>query len=126
MMKEIISTEKAPKAIGPYAQGVKFHEFIFTSGQLPIDPITGEMEVNDIRRATELSINNIKSILEEKDSSLDKIIKVTIFVKDMNMFTDINEVYGKFFSDNSPARSCVQVAKLPKDALIEIEAIAYA
>lgn len=124
-MKEIISTEKAPKAIGPYSQGIAFKDFIFTSGQLPIDPTTGELECSDIKRATELSIKNVIAVLEEKGSSVDKVIKATIFVKDMNMFADINEVYGRFFSENSPARSCVQVAKLPKDALIEIEAIAY-
>ncbi|WP_142414562.1 RidA family protein [Hathewaya massiliensis] len=124
-MKEIISTEKAPKAIGPYSQGIAFKDLIFTSGQLPIDPTTGELECSDIKRATELSIKNVIAVLEEKGSSVDKVIKATIFVKDMNMFADINEVYGRFFSENSPARSCVQVAKLPKDALIEIEAIAY-
>lgn len=124
-MKEIISTEKAPKAIGPYSQGIAFKDLIFTSGQLPIDPTTGELECSDIKRATELSIKNVIAVLEEKGSSVDKVIKATIFVKDINMFADINEVYGRFFSENSPARSCVQVAKLPKDALIEIEAIAY-
>ena len=124
-MKERISTEKAPKAIGPYSQGIAFKDLIFTSGQLPIDPTTGELECSDIKRATELSIKNVIAVLEEKGSSVDKVIKATIFVKDMNMFADINEVYGRFFSENSPARSCVQVAKLPKDALIEIEAIAY-
>lgn len=124
-MKEIISTEKAPKAIGPYSQGIAFKDLIFTSGQLPIDPTTGELECSDIKRATELSIKNVIAVLEEKGSSVDKVIKATIFVKDMNMFADINEVYGRFFRENSPARSCVQVAKLPKDALIEIEAIAY-
>lgn len=124
-MKEIISTEKAPKAIGPYSQGIAFENFIFTSGQLPIDPVTGELECSDIKKATELSIKNVNAILEQRGSCIEKIIKITIFVKDMNMFSDINEVYGKFFSENSPARSCVEVAKLPKDALIEIEAIAY-
>ncbi|WP_162630432.1 RidA family protein [Hathewaya limosa] len=125
MMKQVISTEKAPKAIGPYSQGIQIKDLIFTSGQLPIDPATGEMESKDIKKATKLSMENVKAILEKQNSSLDKVVKVTIFVKDMNMFGDVNEVYGEYFKENAPARSCVQVAKLPKDGLIEIEAIAY-
>lgn len=124
-MKEIISTVNAPNAIGPYSQGIKIENLVFTSGQLPIDPSTGEMECNDVKKATRLSMRNIEAILKEKNSSLDKIIKTTIFVKDITMFSDINEAYGEFFNENSPSRSCVEVSKLPKDALVEIEAIAY-
>lgn len=124
-MKEIICTEMAPKAIGPYSQGVKIGDLIFTSGQLPIDPVTGEMETKDIKKATELCVKNVEAVLKEKGSSLNKVIKTTIFVKDISMFSDLNKSYGKFFSENPPARSCFEVAKLPKDALIEIEAIAH-
>lgn len=124
-MKEIICTDMAPKAIGPYSQGIKIGELIFTSGQLPMDPLTGEMETKDIKRATELCVKNVEGILKEKGSSLNKIIKTTIFVKDMAMFAEVNEAYGKFFTENPPARSCFEVSKLPKDALIEIEAIAH-
>lgn len=124
-MKEIISTELAPSAIGPYSQGIKAGNIIFTSGQLPVDPATGELETKDIRRATELSMKNVEAILKAKGASLNNVVKTTIFLKDMNMFGDVNEVYGTFFKEEAPARSCVQVAKLPKDALIEIEAIAY-
>lgn len=124
-MKEIISTTNAPKAIGPYSQGIKIENLVFTSGQLPIDPATGEMECKDVKKATKLSMKNIEAILKEKNSSLDKIIKTTIFVKDISMFNDINEAYGEFFKENPPARSCIEVSKLPKDALVEIEAIAH-
>ncbi|SHJ46597.1 2-iminobutanoate/2-iminopropanoate deaminase [Hathewaya proteolytica DSM 3090] len=124
-MKEIISTELAPGAIGPYSQGIKAGSIIFTSGQLPVNPATGELETKDIRRATELSMKNVEAILKAKGASLNNVVKTTIFLKDISMFGDVNEVYGTFFKEEAPARSCVQVAKLPKDALIEIEAIAY-
>lgn len=123
MTKEIISTQKAPEAIGPYSQGVKAGNLIFTSGQLPVNPQTGEL-VSDIELATQQSIENIKAIVEQAGSSLDKVIKTVVFLKDLNDFTKMNAVYEKYFSANSPARSTVQVAKLPKDAVIEIEAIA--
>lgn len=124
-MKEIISTELAPGAIGPYSQGIKAGSIIFTSGQLPVNPATGELETKDIRRAAELSMKNVEAILKAKGASLNNVVKTTIFLKDISMFGDVNEVYGTFFKEEAPARSCVQVAKLPKDALIEIEAIAY-
>ena len=124
MKKEILSTDKAPSAIGPYSQGVKIGDLIYTSGQIPVNPATGEME-SDIRKATERSMNNVKAILEEAGSSLENIIKTTIFLKDINDFAAVNEVYATFFNENPPARSCVEVGKLPKDAVIEIEAIAH-
>ena len=125
MKKEIIFTDKAPAAIGPYSQGNKIGDLIFTSGQLPLNPETGEL-YDEIKKATRQSLENVKAIIETCGSSLDKVVKVVIFLKDMEDFTQVNEVYSQYFKENSPARSCVQVARLPKDALIEIEAIAEA
>lgn len=118
-----VDTEKAPKAIGPYSQAIQMEDLIFTSGQLPLNPQTGELE-SEIGSATKQSIENIKAILEEAGSSLEKVIKVTIFIHDMNDFSKVNEVYGQYFQDHKPARSCVAVKSLPKNALVEIEAIA--
>lgn len=123
MNREIISTTKAPSAIGPYSQGVKVGNMIYTSGQIPVNPETGELEM-DIKKATKRSMENIKAILEEAGTTLENIIKTTIFLKDMNDFALVNEVYASFFKENPPSRSCVEVARLPKDAVIEIEAIA--
>jgi len=120
---EYISTEKAPKAIGPYSQGIISSGLIFTSGQLPIDPSTGEL-ITDIKLATRTCLENVKAILEEAGSNLDNVIKVTVFVKDINDFSTINEVYAEYFPNHKPARSLVQVSELPKGGLIEIEAIA--
>lgn len=123
MTREIISTEKAPQAIGPYSQGIKFGNMVFTSGQIPINPATGEL-ITEIKEATKQSLENVKAILEEAGSSLDKVIKVGVFLNDMNDFAVVNEVYSEYFNNNKPARSCVEVARLPKDSVIEIEAIA--
>ena len=123
MEKQIIQTKKAPSAIGPYSQGVRVGGLIFTSGQIPLNPITGELE-NDIKKATKQSMENVKAILEEAGTTLNKVVKSTIFLKDINDFAVVNEVYGSYFNENPPARSCVEVAKLPKDAVIEIEVIA--
>lgn len=124
MDKQIISTEKAPAAIGPYSQAVKVGNLLYTSGQIPIDPSTGNVVNSSIQEATERVLENIKAILETAGTSLDKVVKTLIFVKDMNDFALVNEVYGKYFTVNQPARSCVEVSRLPKDVLIEIEAIA--
>lgn len=121
--KEIINTVNAPAAIGPYSQGVKVGDLIFTSGQLPINPETKEIP-KDIKEATKQSIENVKAILEESGSALENVIKTTVFLKDLNDFASVNEVYGEFFKENPPARSCFQVAKLPMDAPIEIEVVA--
>jgi len=121
--KEIISTTKAPGAVGPYSQAVKVGKFVFTSGQIPLDPATGELVSGDVKKAAERSLENVKAILEEAGTSLDKVIKTTVFVKNMSDFAAVNEVYAKYFNVDMPARSCVQVV-LPKDALVEIEAIA--
>lgn len=123
MIREVINTEKAPAAIGPYSHGNKIGNLVFTSGQLPINPETKEL-VTEIKAATRQSLENVRAILEEVGSSIDKVIKATVFVKDLGQFADINEVYSEYFGKNSPARSCVQVAKLPMDAVIEIEVIA--
>lgn len=124
MEKKIISTKNAPAAIGPYSQAVVAGNLIFTSGQLPIDPSNGQLINDDVKKAAERSMENIKAILEAADSSLDKVIKTVIYLKDMNDFAAVNEVYSRYFQSNEPARSCVQVAKLPKDGILEIEAIA--
>ena len=124
MEKQIISTIKAPAALGPYSQAVKVGNMIYTSGQLAINAATGEFINDDIKKATAQSLDNVKAILEEAGTSLDKVVKTLVFLKDMNDFADMNEVYSQYFSANPPARSCVQVAKLPKDALVEIEVIA--
>ena len=123
MQKEIISTPNAPAAIGPYSQGIKIGDMVFTSGQLPVNPATGEV-VTEIKAATKQSLENVKAVLEQAGSSLDKVVKVVVFIKDMNDFAQVNEVYGQYFTENAPARSCVEVARLPKDCVVEIEAIA--
>lgn len=123
MQKEIISTPNAPAAIGPYSQGIKIGDMVFTSGQIPVNPVTGEI-ATEIKAATKQSLENVKAILEEAGTSLDKVVKVVVFIKDMNDFAKVNEVYGQYFTENTPARSCVEVARLPKDCLVEIEAIA--
>ncbi len=123
MKKEVINTNNAPGAIGPYSQGIIVGDFVYTSGQIPINPATGVMET-DIKVATKQSMENVKAILEAAGTSLENVVKTSIFLKDLNDFAVVNEIYGTYFSENPPARSCVQVAKLPKDAVIEIEAIA--
>ncbi|MFH5910651.1 RidA family protein [Clostridium perfringens] len=122
-MKKIINTEHAPAAIGPYSQGVIVGDLIYTSGQLPLNPETKVLET-EIKAATKQSLENCKAILESAGVSIDKVFKTTVFVKDLNDFAAVNEVYGKYFNENPPARSCVQVAKLPMNAPIEIEVIA--
>ena len=119
-----ISTTKAPGAIGPYSQGIQVGEFIYTSGQIPIDPATGTFAEGGIKEQTRQSLKNIKAILEEAGSSMDKVVKTTVFLADMNDFADMNSVYAEFFSEPYPARSAVAVKTLPKNALIEIEIVA--
>ncbi|QXM06542.1 RidA family protein [Crassaminicella indica] len=124
-MKKIINTEKAPQAIGPYSQGTIGSKLIFVSGQLPIDPNTGEFADGGIEGQTRQSIENLRQILESVGSGLDKVLKTTVFLSDMNNFAKMNKVYEELFGDsNYPARSAIEVARLPKDALVEIEAIA--
>ncbi|AVX29679.1 MULTISPECIES: RidA family protein [unclassified Carboxydocella] len=124
MTKEIISTTAAPQAIGPYSQAVKVGNLLFCSGQIPIDPVTGQLVTGDIQTQTRRVLDNIKGLLEAAGSSLDKVVKATVFIKDMNQFATINEIYATYFTANPPARSLVEVARLPKDVDIEIEVIA--
>ena len=116
-------TDKAPAAVGPYVQAIGTEEFVFTSGQIPLNPETGELET-EITAAARQVLNNIKAILEEAGSSIDKVIKCTVFLADINDFAAVNEVYKEYFSDHKPARSAIQVAALPLGASVEIEAIA--
>ena len=121
---ESINTKKAPAAVGPYVQGMVHDGLIFTSGQLPINPENGEL-VSDIEADEKQSLTNVLEIVKEAGGKLENIIKVNIYVKDMNDFGKVNKVYEEFFGNHKPARSCVEVARLPKDGVIEIEAIAY-
>jgi 2-iminobutanoate/2-iminopropanoate deaminase len=123
MPKRVIKTEKAPKAIGPYSQAIGSGEYLFISGQLPSDPLSGEIS-GDIRVQTDQVFKNIAAILTEAGAYLHDVVKTTVFLKDLNDFVAMNEVYNKYFLVDPPARSCVQVAGIPKGALIEIESIA--
>jgi 2-iminobutanoate/2-iminopropanoate deaminase len=125
-MKEIIATDKAPAAIGPYSQAVKVGNLIFTSGMIPIDPATNTLVTGDIKVQATQAISNLKALIEASGSSLDKVVKTVVFIKNMDDFAAVNEIYAQFFTDSYPARSCVEVARLPKDVLIEIEAVALA
>ena len=124
MRKEILSTENAPAAVGPYSQAIKLDNLIFTSGQLPIDPKTGEMP-DSVEEQTSQALENIAAILEEAGSSLDNAIKLTVFLTDIDDFAAMNEVYAGFFESDPPARSAFEVVALPKGAKVEIECIAY-
>lgn len=123
-MKTVISTEKAPQAIGPYSQAIEVNGMIYTSGMIPINPATGLLVTGSVTEQATQALSNLKALVEAAGSSMDKVVKTTVFIKDMNDFGKINEVYANYFTGNYPARSCVEVARLPKDVLIEIEAIA--
>jgi len=123
-MRDVVLTDKGPKPIGPYSQGIRANGFLYISGQVALDPKTGEFIGTDIRQQTEKTLENIKGILEAAGSNLHHVVKTTVFLKDINDFAAMNEVYGKYFNQAPPARSTVQVARLPKDALVEIEVIA--
>jgi 2-iminobutanoate/2-iminopropanoate deaminase len=123
-MRDIVLTDRGPKPIGPYSQAVKANGFIYMSGQVALDPKTGEMTGSDIKEQTERVMSNIKGILEAAGSNLHHVVKTTVFLKDMNDFAAMNEIYGRYFTVAPPARSTVQVSRLPKDALVEIEVIA--
>jgi len=124
MKKKVIQTEKAPKAIGPYSQAIQAGSFLFLSGQIPLDPKTGELVKGDIRQQTKQVLENLKGVLESEKLEMKDVVKVTIFLKDIGDFNQVNEVYATYFPSSPPARSTIQVAKLPRDAEIEIEAIA--
>ena len=123
-MKEVIHTSQAPAAIGPYSQAIKAGNTIYVSGQLPVVPATGAFAGATIQEQTRQSLTNIKNILAQAGADMSQVVRVGVFMKDMNMFADMNAVYAEFFTENCPARAAVEVARLPKDALVEIEAIA--
>lgn len=125
-MKQIISTDKAPKAIGPYSQAVKANGFVFTSGQLPINPATGAFREGGIAEQTAQVLENVRAVLQAAGTDMQYVVKMTVFLKDINDFKAFNEVYATFFPENPPARSAFQVAALPLNAMIEIEAVAVA
>ena len=124
MSRDIISTDKAPEAIGPYSQGIKANGFVFCSGQIPANPQTGELVTGSITEQTKQVLSNVKAVIEAAGSSMDKVVKVTVFLKNMDDFSEMNAEYGKWFPENPPARAAVEVARLPKDVGIEIQAIA--
>ena len=123
-MREVISTSDGPKAIGPYSQAVKANGFVFVSGQIALDPVTNTLLTGDVGFQTERVLKNVSGILQAAGSDLSKVVRSTVFLKNMNDFTAMNEVYGKFFTTQPPARSTVEVARLPKDVLVEIDVIA--
>jgi 2-iminobutanoate/2-iminopropanoate deaminase len=123
-MKDVVLTSRGPKPIGPYSQAIKSNGFLFISGQIALDPQTGEFAGTDIQKQTQRVLENLKGILEAAGVSFNHVVKTTVFLKDMNDFTAMNEIYARYFTAAPPARSTVQVSRLPKDALIEIELIA--
>ncbi len=123
---DIISTDRAPQALGPYSQAIRAAGFIFCSGQIPIDPAAGAVTATTAADQARQAITNLRHVLESAGSGLDKVVKTTVFLGDMNDFATVNAVYAELFGDTKPARSCVQAARLPKDVKIEIEAIAVA
>ena len=125
-MKEIISTDRGPKAIGPYSQAIRANGFLFISGQIALDPSTQQLAAADIKGQTERVMENLKGILEAAGSSLDRVVRTTVFLVDMNEFAAMNEVYGRYFSRQPPARSTVQAVRLPRDVRVEIDLIALA
>ncbi|MBA3805288.1 MAG: RidA family protein [Acidobacteria bacterium] len=125
-MREIIKTEGAPQAIGPYSQAIRAGGFVFASGQIPIDPATGEFVAGGVAEQTEQVLRNLSAVLEAASTSLDRVVKTTVFLADMSDFAAMNEVYGRYFRGDAPARATVQAAGLPRDARVEIEAIALA
>ncbi len=124
MNKTVIKTDKAPAAIGPYSQAIEVNGMIYTSGVVPIDPATGEVVTGDIKVQATRVFESMKALLEAAGSGMDKAVKTTVFIKDMNDFAALNEVYATYFTGDFPARSCVEVARLPKDVLLELEVIA--
>ena len=123
-MKEIIQTERAPHAIGPYSQAIKANGLVFASGQIPTDPQTGQFVPGGIQEQTEQALKNLAAVLEAAGSSLDRVLKTTVYLKDLGEFGKMNDVYGKYFAHNPPARATVEVARLPRDVRVEIDAIA--
>lgn len=125
-MKKQITSKKAPAAIGPYSQAIKFGDLIFTSGQIPINPVSGEMLEKDIEKQTKQVMKNLEEVLKQAGSSFNSVVKTTIFLSDLGNFTIVNDIYKSYFSDIPPARSTIEVSSLPKDSLVEIEMTAAA
>ena len=123
-MKKVVKTNEAPPPVGPYNQAISAGNLIFTAGQIPLNPVTGELVGTDVRNQTEQVLKNVKAVLEAAGSNLSKVLKTTVFLKNMDDFAAMNEVYAKYFEDEAPARSAVEVSRLPKDVLVEIECIA--
>jgi 2-iminobutanoate/2-iminopropanoate deaminase len=123
-MKKEINTENAPKAIGPYSQGIIANGFVFASGQIPLDPATGELNTGPVEEQAHLVLTNLKAVIEASGSSMDKVVKCTVFLEDMDDYGAVNTIYGEYFNAPYPARAAIQVARLPKDVKVEIEAIA--
>lgn len=124
MKFDVIHTDNAPAALGPYSQAIKSANMLFVSGQIPLVPATMELVEGDVKAQTAQSLENLKAVLKESGADFSNVVKTTVFIKDMDQFGDINSVYAEYFGDNKPARACVEVARLPKDVLVEIEAIA--
>lgn len=124
VLKTVINTVLAPQAIGPYCQAVKANGFLFLSGQIPLDPFTGQIVYGGIETQTSQVMNNIKAILDSEGLSFHNVVKTTVFIKDLNDFAKMNKIYGDYFGEEPPARSCVEVSRLPKDVLVEVEVIA--
>ena len=126
MRKKVIYTEKAPKAIGPYSQAIRTDSFIFTAGQVGLDPSTGELVAGTVEEQTRQALNNLRNVIEAAGSSMDNVVKTTVFLKDMADFQKMNSIYAEYFGENPPARSTVAVAGLPKGGLVEVEAVVIA
>jgi 2-iminobutanoate/2-iminopropanoate deaminase len=125
-MKDRVQTDNAPNAIGPYSQAIRANGFVFASGQIPLDPATMQIVDGGIREQTERVMNNLSAVLKAAGSSLDRVVKTTVFLADLTDFVDMNEIYGRFFKDTPPARSTVQVSRLPRDVRVEIDVVALA
>jgi len=124
MKLDVIHTDNAPAALGPYSQAIKSGSMLFVSGQIPLVPATMELVEGDVKAQTAQSLENLKAVLKESGADFSNVVKTTVFIKDMDQFGDINSVYAEYFGDSKPARACVEVARLPKDVLVEIEAVA--
>lgn len=125
-MKEVIATDRGPKAIGPYSQAIRANGFLFLSGQIALDPATQQLVAGDVRTQTERVMENLKGIVEAAGSGLDRVVRTTVFLADMSEFASMNEIYGRYFPEQPPARSTVQAARLPRDVRVEIDLIALA
>jgi len=125
-MREVITTDEAPKAIGPYSQAIKANGFVFVSGQIPLDPATQQLVEGDVAAQTERVLQNLSGILKAAGSSLERVVKAGVFLKNISDFAEMNEAYGRYFTQSPPARATVEVARLPKDVLVEIDVIAVA